>query len=173
VSVRHRIDAARSAVWIDATSSVHPIHTKATGLDGYVTLTMGGDGAVDVTAPVAGHLSLPVSRLRSPNPLEDRELKRRIDAKRFPTIDGELRSIRPADGPAGRYVVAGDLTFRGVTVVCEDELTIGRDDDGAVHLAGSSVFDVRDFGMEPPRILVLRVHPEVRVRVELVAVPEG
>ena len=32
---------------------------------------------------------------------------------------------------------------------------------------------IRDFGMEPPRILMLRVEPEVVVRVEIVAVREG
>ena len=35
--------------------------------------------------------------------------------------------------------------------------------------AGESTFDIRDFGMEPPRILMLKVQPEVGVRVEIVA----
>jgi hypothetical protein len=36
-------------------------------------------------------------------------------------------------------------------------------------LEGESTFDVRDFGMEPPKILMLRVHPEVNVRVQIFA----
>jgi hypothetical protein len=34
-------------------------------------------------------------------------------------------------------------------------------------------FDVRDFGMEPPRMLFLRVEPEVAVRVEIIAEREA
>jgi hypothetical protein len=46
-------------------------------------------------------------------------------------------------------------------------------DDDTIRLNGESTFDIRDFGMEPPRILMLRVEPEVVVRVEIVAVREG
>ena len=37
---------------------------------------------------------------------------------------------------------------------------------------GQSTFDIRDFGMEPPRILLLKVEPDVTVRVEIVATKE-
>ena len=39
--------------------------------------------------------------------------------------------------------------------------------DGTVILAGEKTFDVRDFGMEPPRILLLRVEPHVSVKVAI------
>ncbi|HEY2429754.1 MAG TPA: hypothetical protein VGI06_12540 [Acidimicrobiales bacterium] len=42
-------------------------------------------------------------------------------------------------------------------------------DDHTVRLSGERTFDVREFGMEPPRILTLRVHPDVVVKVEIVA----
>jgi hypothetical protein len=41
--------------------------------------------------------------------------------------------------------------------------------EGTVVLAGEKTFDVRDFGMEPPRILLFSVAPDVRVRVAIVA----
>jgi hypothetical protein len=31
------------------------------------------------------------------------------------------------------------------------------------------VFDIRDFKMDPPRLLMLKVHPEVTVRIDVVA----
>ena len=52
-------------------------------------------------------------------------------------------------------------------------MTIAQLDDGTLQLDGSSTFDIRDFGMEPPRILMLKVHPEVTVRVAIVATREG
>ena len=42
-------------------------------------------------------------------------------------------------------------------------------DEHTVTLAGERTFDIRHFGMEPPRILTLRVYPEVTVRIEIVA----
>jgi polyisoprenoid-binding protein YceI len=164
---RYRIDPGRSRVWIDARSNVHPIHSSTDGLEGHVEL--GPDR--DRSAGAAGRLSLPVTRLSSGNRLEDRELYRRVEARRFPTIDGVLVAMRPSGGD--RFRVSGDVTFRGVTRRYEDEMTVRRLDERTVALEGASSFDIRDFGMQPPRILLLRVEPEVTVRVEIVAVEEA
>ncbi len=161
----------RSRVWIDARSSLHPIRTSTTGLSGWVDVTL-VDGVVDLSAPARGHLELRVDLLRSGNPLEDRELRRRINARRFPTIEGDMRSMGNGLG-AGRYLVDGDLTFLGATRRYQEEMTLAVADERTITLAGAATFDVRDFGMEPPRILMLKVEPEVVVRVELVAEKEG
>jgi len=146
-------------VTIDASSSVHPIHSRTEGLEGYVDLER-----------AEGELSLDVARLRSGNPLEDRELKRRIDARRYPTIEGRLTELHETD-EAGRYRVVGEITFKGVTRICEDEITFTLDGD-ELHLRGTTAFDIRDWGMEPPRILMLRVHPEVTVTLDALATRE-
>jgi polyisoprenoid-binding protein YceI len=164
---RFTIVPDRSAVWIEARSSLHPIHTRTVGLEGYLELEPGPDGRVDLAVTPKGHLSLRVDRLRSGNMLEERELRRRINARRFPTIDGDLTDMHPTDDD-GRYVVRGAVTFRGVTNEHQDEMIVSFADD-TVMLAGTSTFDIRTFGMEPPRILLLRVEPEVIVRVEIVA----
>jgi YceI-like domain len=178
---RYRIVPERSRVWIDALSSLHPIHSTSDGLEGYVELELGVDGGVDVTEQPAGSLSLAVSLLSSGNRLEDREMQKRIDARRYPTIQGTLREIQPVDGD-GCYRVTGDVSFRGVSRPHQDQMTIHPVDDGGLavgdggaetlRLSGASRFDVRDFGMEPPRILMLRVEPEVDVRVDVIAVKE-
>ena len=146
-------------VVINASSSVHPIHSRSEGIAGVVEID---DGTL------WGDVSLDVSRLRSGNPLEDRELRRRIDARRHPTIDGRVTAASPAT-ESGRFRVTGDITFRGVTRSHEDELVVTVLDDNTVKVEGTTTFDVRDFGMEPPRILTLRVHPEVTVTLEAVA----
>ncbi len=167
---RYRIVPERSRVWIEARSSLHPIHSRSDGLEGWFDLDVRGTGRVNLAAAPSGHLELPVQKLRSGNPLEDRELKRRIDASRFPTITGDLTTM-VRTGADGRYLVEGELTFMGVKRMYRDEMTIERVDDGTVRLGGQSTFDVRDHGLEPPRILMLRVEPMVRVRVEIVAEP--
>ena len=168
---RYRIISTRSRVWIEARSNVHPIRTEATGLEGWLDLDI-GDGTINVDQPVLGHLEFPVENLKSGNSFEDRELKRRIDARRYPSIVGDLKSMKQTDEPS-RYIVGGDLTFRGTSRSYEDEMTVELQDDRTVSMSGESVFDIRDFGMDPPRILMLKVQPEVTVRVELVAEKES
>jgi YceI-like domain len=175
---RYRIVPGRSRVWIEARSSLPPIHTETDGLEGWLDLEMGDGGRVDLGVAPGGHLEFPVARLTSGNPLEDRELRRRIDARRHPTIKGDLTLMEAATeateatGESGRYRVEGDLTFKGVTRRYEDEMTLEAR-DGMVILSGEKTFDVRDFGMEPPRILLFSVAPDVTVKVAIVAEKEN
>jgi polyisoprenoid-binding protein YceI len=169
---RYRIAPERSQVWIDARSNVHPIHSATDGLEGYVDLEFDQAGSVSPSSSPAGKLSLAVSRLSSGNRMEDREMQKRIDARRYPTIDGVLGRIEP-NGEACSYKVSGDITFRGVSRPHEDDMHIRAIDDQTVQLDGSSRFDIRDFGMEPPRMLILKVDPDVEVRVEIFAVKEA
>ena len=168
---RYRIIPERSYVWVDARSSVHPFHAKTNGLEGFVDLALTPEGAIDAASRTAGQLSLAVNRLSAGNPVEDRELQRRIDASRYPKIEGVLDQIVPS-GDNGNYRVSGDITFRGVARRCDDEMTVAALDADTVQLTGKSRFDIRDFGMEPPRVLMFRMEPEVEVRVEIVAAKE-
>jgi polyisoprenoid-binding protein YceI len=168
---RYTIAPERSHVWIDARSNLHPIHSSTDGLEGYVDLALSPEGSVDLSAPTTGQLSLSVDRLSSGNRIEDRELQKRINARRFPTIEGVLSEIKPSD-ENGSYRVSGDVTFRGVSCRHEDLMTIRSVDAQTIALGGASHFDIREFGMEPPRMLMLKVEPEVDIRVEIFAVRE-
>jgi hypothetical protein len=166
---RYRIVPKESQVWIEARSVLHPITTCTDGLEGHLDVAV-RDGCLDLGVPPTGRLSFDVQRLSSGNRFEDRELQRRIDARRFPTIDGELAAMERV-GTDGRYEVRGTVTFRGVTRAYADEMEVSVADDGRIRLQGRARFDIRDFGMDPPRVLLVRVEPEVDVRVEIVAAP--
>ena len=154
-------------------SNVHPIHSSTSGLEGFVELTLAPDGTIDLTAQPAGKLSLSVDRLTSGKRMEDRELQKRIDARRYPTIEGVLEHMdlehREEHGDEALYHVKGNVTFRGVTRPHEDVMVIRALDDVTISLEGSSRFDIREFGMQPPRVLMLKVEPEVDIRVEIIA----
>ena len=165
---RYRIDPTQSRVMIDATSSVHPIHSSTEGLEGWLELDVQGGGRVNPAAAASAHIEFAVDQLRSGNPLEDRELKRRIDSRRFPMITGELATIEDT-GKDGRYRVHGSVTFKGVTQQSQNEVTLSVDGNDAIRVQGSSVFDIREFGMEPPRILMLKVSPQVTVTIDVLA----
>lgn len=165
---RYNIVPERSHVWIDARSNVHPIHSSTDGLEGHIDIQLSPDGSLDPITPAAGKLSLSVKRLRSGNRMEDRELQKRIDARRFPSIEGVVGAIEKSDAN-GSYRVSGDIIFRGVSRHHEDLMNIKHVDEATLHLDGASRFDIREFGMEPPRMLLLKVEPEVDVRIEIVA----
>jgi polyisoprenoid-binding protein YceI len=167
---RFELVPQESTATIAGRSSLHPIHSRVAGLSGTLACTF-ADGHIDTAQPVTGSISLPVQRLESSNPLETRELRRRIDARRHPTIDGVLTLIVPGDTP-GTYQVTGDITFRGATRTYTGLMTIELVDD-VVHLRGRATFDIRDHGMEPPRIAMLKVEPTVEVEVSLVAAVAG
>ncbi|GIG56282.1 hypothetical protein Lfu02_06540 [Longispora fulva] len=161
-----RILPDRSRVWIDARTSVHPIHGEADGVTGALDLEVDG-GTVLLEPRPTGRLRLAVGRLRSGNRLYDGELLRRVDARRYPEITAEVREVTAT---AGGYRVRGDLTFHGVTRTVDGEVLVVFPDPDTVEITGERAFDVRDFGIDPPRILMLRVHPDVTVRVRLLAV---
>ena len=72
-----------------------------------------------------------------------------------------------------RYVVRGDLTFHGVTHPVEGEVGLKALDERTVEIEGQQVIDMRNFGLEPPRLLMLKVEPEIRVRGRVIAQREG
>jgi polyisoprenoid-binding protein YceI len=167
---RFRIDPGRSLVRTESRTSVHPIHGQADGLEGDIEVRL-TNGQLDLSVPPSIHLELDVERLKSGNPLQDREMLRRIDARRFPTIAGEVREMKELDS-SGRYRVGGDLRFHGVTRPEEGEVTMEVRDARTMVIEGERTFDVRDFDIEPPKLLMLKVHPEVSVQVRVVAVAE-
>jgi polyisoprenoid-binding protein YceI len=166
---RYRFVPEQSKVWIEARSAFHPMTTSTDGLVGHLDATV-RPGRLHLDCVPSGQLSLDVTRLTSGNRLEDREMQRRIDARRYPTIDGVLAAMEPAGGDdCPCYKVCGTITFRGVTRTYKDVMTVQVADDRTICLEGGSRFDIRDFGMEAPRILLMKIEPEVDVRVEIMA----
>ncbi|MBV9040927.1 MAG: YceI family protein [Acidimicrobiia bacterium] len=156
--------ASGSEISIGAKSTVHAINGSAVDVDGSLDAELDGGGHV---RSLAGRIDVPVAALRSGNPLEDAELQRRMDARRYPRIVGEVRKAVPL-GDDGMFRVEGDVTFHGVTRAVEDTVFVRSEGDGLI-LEGEHIFDIRDFGVKPPRILMLRVDPMVKVRIRLVA----
>jgi polyisoprenoid-binding protein YceI len=149
---------------------MHPIHGEAEGLEGSIEADM-AEGRIDVSGAPRIQIELPVEKLQSGKKLEDVEMMRRIDARRFPKITGETTEVKENGG--GRYRIRGDLTFHGVTRQVEGEVTVSAPDEHSLVIEGEQVFDIRDFGVQPPKILMLKVHPDVRVRVKVVAQQES
>ncbi|MBV8979743.1 MAG: YceI family protein [Acidimicrobiia bacterium] len=153
-----------SEISIGGTSTVHAIKGSAVDVNGALEADLDGG---ELVRSLSGRIEVPVAGLRSGNPLQDGELQRRVDARRYPRIVGEVRKAVPL-GEDGLFRVEGDVTFHGVARAVEDTVVVRADGD-RLTLEGEHVFDIRDFGVKPPRILMLRVDPMVKVRIRLVA----
>lgn len=160
---RFEFDTTTSLMSLEARSTVHPVHAETSGLEGWFE----GDLAGDSSVIGAGQLEIPLAPLASGNALYDAELRRRIDIRRHPTLRAELSDWAPS-ATAGTYRVRGDVTFRGVTRAEEGQMALLIQDEHTVVLEGARVFDIREYGMEPPQLLSLRVYPEVTIRVAIV-----
>lgn len=180
-----RILPERSAILIEVRSTVGPITFGAMGLRGSFVAsvvdgaTVGLPGAsgtsvgeigtgemtrADTPAGVPlGRLVVDLSDLGSGNPLYDAELLRRIDARRYPTAVVELLECTPAI-PGRSCHAGGELTLHGVTRPIRGTVNVERSDDGIFSVTGQHVFDIRDFAIPSPTVLMLRIYPDVRVK---------
>lgn len=161
---RYEAVLGESRLLIDAQSSVHPIRVQ-TSVDGFVEAELDAAGHVRGEVGVRGQVSVDVADLRSGNPLVDRETRRRLDPRQHPRIVGDLTELVRGEKP-GAYHARGTLTFYGSTEPVAGDVTIQVRDD-TLTVQGEQRFDVRTWGLQPPQLLVLRVHPEVTVRLEM------
>ncbi len=151
---------------MEAQSSVHPVHGEARGLEGEIVADV-TDGRFDLASQPTMRIEMPVEALKSGNAMQDKELQRRVDARRHPKIIGESKDVSQQGG-GNRYRVRGDLTFHGVTRPVDGEVELSIPDERTLVLEGTQTFDIRDYGVDPPKILMLKVHPQVSVRVRVV-----
>lgn len=157
----------RSVILLEARSTVGPINFGAVGLTGRVDADVRNGEVHAGTQPVA-HLEVSVDALRSGNALYDAELLRRIDARRFPVVSIDLRESTVV-GAGDRFRLAGVVTFHGVTRQVEGTVTVSLVSERRLVVAGEQVFDIRDFDIASPTVLMLRIYPDVRVRLHLEA----
>ncbi len=159
---RFVLDPERSAVLIDARSTVGPICFSTTGVQGSLYAAM-GDGGVSTEIPPTGWLTIDMTRLSSGNKLYDAELHRRINSRRFPTAKVELTECAPS-APGWRYHLRGELTFHGITRRTEGTVRMESASDDRIVISGEQAFDIRDFALPSPTMLMFRIFPDVRVR---------
>jgi polyisoprenoid-binding protein YceI len=159
------VHAERSTVTLRASSTLHQI-TRTVPVTGHLDATI-TDRRLDPSDPVEGRLELPLELLKAGDAY-DGEIQRRLDAQRYPLAVAQLRSASSAAGGHGQYTMTGDLSLHGRTVAVEGRAQVDCDGDRLI-LRGSLSFDLREFGIKPPKILLLRMHPEVRAELSMVA----
>lgn len=158
----------RSVVLIEVRSTAGPLSFGSVGVSGSIEATL-IDGVVQTSPPPGARIQIDVAGLRSGNRLYDAELLRRIDARRFPRAIVELHACAPP-GSGNRYLLEGELTFHGVTRPARGTVHVEALSDHRLVITGEQSFDIRDFAIPSPTVLMLRIYPDVRVRLHAEAV---
>lgn len=167
VKERFEVSSADSSLTFYAASPTQSAYGKTTELNGFFDLAWNADGSVAAEPAANMHVEFKVESLRTGNELQDREMWKLIDSKRFPKIAGDLCTLS-SGAVRGRYGAAGQITLAGLARRYEGEFRLDREPQ-RIALDGEVKIDVRDFGLKPIKLLVLGVAPLVRVRLHLVA----
>jgi polyisoprenoid-binding protein YceI len=165
--VRYAVDPSQSSLSADAQSTLHTVHTSVSGVAGFIEAAWNPDGTLAMTPEPKMHVEFPVDQLRSGNAMQDREMRKLIDSARFPKVAADLTGIEPLVS-AGRYKATGEITLAGRSRAYGGEFSIANDGD-RLTLDGEVNLDIRDFGLKPPNLIILKVDPMLSVRLRLVA----
>jgi polyisoprenoid-binding protein YceI len=158
------IRAEQSQLFVRATSSLHPI-TYSVPLNGSVEAGVTANG-FDLTAPTHGRLWIDLAELKGDDPSWDNEMRDRLAAERYPRVVAELLDVTSRGNDI--YRLAGTLTLHDTTRPLNGDAQVVLEGD-RIRATGRVIIDIRDFGIEPPRLLLMRVRPEVEVAVTIVA----
>jgi polyisoprenoid-binding protein YceI len=166
-ATRYVVSSGESSLTVEARSTLHPVRAIGIGLSGYVAAGWNADGSLASTPQPAMHVEFPIDQISSGNALQDREMRKLVDATRFPKAAADLRSLELLS-PPNRYKASGDITFVGRKRAYDGELTISGDGE-SLTVDGDVRLDIRDFGLKPPNLLILKVDPVLSIRLRLVA----
>lgn len=165
--VRYAVQPADSWLTFEARSTLHPVHGRATQLDGFIEATWDGQGLPVATPAPRMHVEFPIEQLRSGNGVQDREMWKVVDSKRFPRVAADLRELHEQAEP-GYYAASGDITLAGRSRRYEGDLKFAHEGE-LVTVEGALSVDIRDFGLRAPNLLIVKVDPVVKVHLHLVA----
>jgi hypothetical protein len=167
---RYVVVGERSTVTLNGRSSLHPISAKAAGLRGYIDAAITPAG-VAPDPPPAVHIEVPVANISSGNALEDSQMRKLLSSRVNPSIVADLRELTPLAQP-NRYAARGAITINGKVKEMTGEVTIAANGS---HLAidGEQRIDIRDFGIQPPQVFMLKVFPDFTISLHLEAAQES
>jgi hypothetical protein len=160
----YRILPTGSAVRCRGRATMHDVKAES-------TTGVSGQAVVDVAAGRIESLevAVDVNTLTNHDRLQDPLMRRHLEAATAGPARFQLGAPVAGSLP-GRIGLAGEMTYRGRrrSLAVDADVTL----DGA-RLVGKTRFGVRftDFGLDPPKLLFLKVKDDVELELELVAEP--
>lgn len=158
-ATRFTVDSTTASVLFAASSSLHPIRSTAPA-SGWFEADIENDRFTQGSV-LSGRLEVPLAGLSSGNALVDREMRRRAGSASHPFIIAHIDSTLDLEDT--QATITGTIQFSGRSELVEGAIALLP----GPRIAGTGEFDVRWWGLEPPRLLVLRVDPIVTVEIDL------
>jgi polyisoprenoid-binding protein YceI len=162
-----RVNTSRSTVRVGLRVNLHPSHIDANALSGVIDCEVDDQGKPRLDQPYSAELTLPVEAIKSGNGIQDREMRRRFDAGRYPAITARVTKGEALEGE-GHYRAIAQLSMHGQTREITGEIQL-HVDGTTMTIDGQQVINVKDFGIDPPRLIILKVEPDVDLTVHIVA----
>lgn len=163
---RFEVDPTASALLVEARSNVGVVSFGTTEVTGVVEAVRQGS-ALDLGSSPTAHLSVRLASLTSGNALYDAELHKRLAVQRFPFVTLELTEADLVEG--SDYRVSGRVTIHGVASTLYGGVVLTFPQADTVLVTGEQTIDIRDFDIDVPSVLMLRIYPDVKVSLHLVA----
>src|SRR6202790_3891969 len=95
-----RVNTSKSTVKVGLRVNLHPSHIDANALTGVIECELDDQGQPRLEQPYNAELSLPVDAIKSGNGIQDREMRRRFDVSRYPTITARATTGDQPRAPA-------------------------------------------------------------------------
>jgi polyisoprenoid-binding protein YceI len=140
------------------------------------TTTMTGEMSAGELSAVRGWVEAPVATLVTGNDRRDRDLNKSMETGKYPTMRFDLDGVTPRSsrGDTLEVQLKGRFTIHGVTreVVLPAEVAIAAD---AVRVRTETILNLKDYkvGGLSKAFGMLRMHEEIRVRVDVTFAPGG
>ncbi len=161
------VQPGRSAVLVKARSNVGPISFATSQVRGVISAEVEGK-AIDLDAPVTAELTVSLRELTSGNSLYDTELKRRIDARRHPEAVLRLEQVAQA-AATNQFELTGTIEFHAVLRPMRGLISVERLERDMMVIRGQQALDIREFDLDVPTTLALKIYPEVSVEMHVEA----
>jgi hypothetical protein len=168
-----------SRVWITGTSNLRQFTCEARQVDGTLALVgIATRGPVLSGENVSAQpsLTVPVAGLECGIGAMNRHLRETLLGAEHAVIAFSLASYDvDLTGPAPVAHLVGAVTVAGVRRAVTVTAAVGVDSLGAMHVRGSHVIRMTDFGVRPPRRFggLLRVRDHITVHFDVVPDPDG
>src|SRR6202140_3612770 len=111
---RFGVTTAQSTVKVGLRVNLPPSQNNANSLSGVIECEVDEQGKPRLDRPYSAELTLPVDAIKSGNGIQDREMRRRFDVSRYPTITATVTHGEALEGE-GRYRAVAQLPLHGQT----------------------------------------------------------
>ena len=141
----------------------HPMHlVKGVNRDFECEVDLSDDTVSSVIRVSAG-----VRDFDSGNSSRDSHALEAVEGRKYPKVIFASRSVKR---DSAGYLVAGDLTFHGVTRPVEMRVVPGEAKD-RITIKGEFSINMSEYGVKPPSLLFIKIKDELTLRFDLSAKP--